>query len=277
MSKYFLPILVLVSLESLYLISNFWFRDHLAMGISFAFILALTYNFIPFWKGIKLKLLALGIAIGIPLIIFLLNGPDGIKISFIGLKLFNFGIGLFFADLFRLRLLKITGFIFVLGVNFCFVPFVFIAANTDETLQAVFETLNSCDLRDKDSVPLHFEKGTVYLINFSFIGCMPCRNKHQALLDLKAHFQHEKGIRIIFLHGNEERENFSDFVRYSHDQYHDCGNRLSKKLKIHTYPTEIVIDKKGNIRRTSTSGGDLSEKPFYIYQSKKLLNALLHE
>lgn len=121
-----------------------------------------------------------------------------------------------------------------------------------------------------------FNSDTVYLINFSFRNCLPCRHKKISLKTLSKKYKHS-AFKIIEIHSFESMEIFQDYYYFDHAvTYHDSLNHLSQTLKIYGAPTEIIFSKTGKaVRRLDgyTSEAETS----YIESTSKLIQKLIHE
>lgn len=121
-----------------------------------------------------------------------------------------------------------------------------------------------------------FNSDTVYLVNFSFRNCLPCRHKKIALKTLSKKHKHS-AFKIIEIHSFESMEIFQEYYYFSHAvTYHDSLNHLAQTLKIYGAPAEIIFSKKGKaVRRLN--GYSSEAEASYIESTSKLIQKLIHE
>ncbi len=121
-----------------------------------------------------------------------------------------------------------------------------------------------------------FNLDTIYLVNFGFRNCKPCRLKKNSLSKLRNVYS-RKAFKIVEIHCFEDFDIFKNdyFVKYA-ETYHDSLDTISNILKIESAPTELIFDQKGRLVR-SFSGFNLDLKSNYEYNTIKLINSLLHE
>lgn len=121
-----------------------------------------------------------------------------------------------------------------------------------------------------------FNSDTVYLVNFSFRNCLPCRQKKRALKALSKQYKHSP-FKIIEIHTFESMEIFQDYYYFDHAvTYHDSLNHLAQTLKILGAPTEIIFSKKGKAVRRS-NGYNSEAEASYIESTSELIKKLIHE
>ncbi|WP_343630969.1 hypothetical protein [Fluviicola sp.] len=123
----------------------------------------------------------------------------------------------------------------------------------------------------------YFNPDTVYLVNFSFRNCLPCRHKKSALKALAKQFKHSP-FKIIQIHSfNESIEIFREDYYFDYTEpYHDSLDHLAKTLKIQGAPTEIIYSKNGKaVRRLN--GYNQEAESTYIKNTSELIQKLLHE
>lgn len=123
----------------------------------------------------------------------------------------------------------------------------------------------------------YFNPDTVYLVNFSFRNCLPCRHKKHALKILAKQFKHSP-FKIIQIHSfGEPMEIFREDYYFDYTEpYHDSLNHLANTLKIYGAPTEIIYNKNGKaVRRLN--GYDSEAESTYIEKTAELIQKLIHE
>lgn len=126
-----------------------------------------------------------------------------------------------------------------------------------------------------DGSKLHLSRDTVYLVNFTFYTCKPCREKHPSLKLLEKEFAHLP-FKLVTIHSVDSmdvfRKHYSDYANC----YHNPNVKRNQQLGIDSYPYEIIFNKKGNeIRRFSGFSPDAEED--YISKTRMLIKKLLDE
>ncbi|MBP7557531.1 MAG: TlpA family protein disulfide reductase [Chitinophagaceae bacterium] len=195
----------------------------------------------------------------------------------------SFLIGYYFLQLIlKKKILSITSLLFLL-ITWTYVrpAVVFtmfdkkIARVESNTIMLSSVLLNSTD----EKTNLVLEQGKVYLIDFYFKNCKPCLIKDPVLAKLKQNIDNENFSVIYIQDGSiDSYETFLEICREKggNNRFYDINGALCKKLKIEGYPSEIVIDKKGLIRYSSTGfGNDLAK--YYLTETKKRVQNLLNE
>lgn len=124
--------------------------------------------------------------------------------------------------------------------------------------------------------PLTLTTDTVYLINFSFRNCAPCRRKKKSLEIIADRLKNEP-FKIVEIHAFEAKQIFdSDYFFDYAEAYHDTENKLSKQLNVLGAPTEFILDKNGNfIRRFD--GFEPGVASNYEKTTCSLIKHLMHE
>ncbi len=119
-----------------------------------------------------------------------------------------------------------------------------------------------------------FHQDTVYLVNFSFLNCMPCHVKKKHLPRVIEHFK-DRAFKVVEIHIFEDKKIFDKEYMLDYPYvYHDSLDRISKLFKVQGGPEEIIFDKKGvSVRHYKGFTGDASKK--YIEETKNLVNGLL--
>jgi thiol-disulfide isomerase/thioredoxin len=122
---------------------------------------------------------------------------------------------------------------------------------------------------------LHLSLDTVYLVNFTFYACKPCREKHPSLKLLQKAFANQP-FKLITIHCVDSIDIFQKHYRNIDNCYHNPNQKNSLKLGVSSYPYEIIYDKKGQeIRRHC--GFMLEAKEDYVTQTKSLIEELVCE
>lgn len=99
----------------------------------------------------------------------------------------------------------------------------------------------------------YFVKDSIYLLEFYFKNCAPCKMKEKILPSIAQEFKN-KPFKIVYM-DNAKLDNFQTFRNESKnksyaDNFYDENNKLVQNLNIQSFPLEIIIDKKGMIRHT---------------------------
>jgi AhpC/TSA family len=125
-----------------------------------------------------------------------------------------------------------------------------------------------------------FTKDNVYLIEFYFKNCTPCRLKEKALTQLRNEIS-DSSFKIIYIEDGKI-DNYDTYLLACKElgsngnRYYDVDGNLSENLKVEGYPFEVVIDKKGKIRNTlSGYGHDITD--YYLRSQKNIIEKLLNE
>lgn len=122
---------------------------------------------------------------------------------------------------------------------------------------------------------LHLSLDTVYLVNFTFYACKPCREKHPSLKLLQQAFANQP-FKLITLHCVDSIDIFQKHYRNIDNCYHNPNQKNSLKLGVSSYPYEIIFGKNGQeIRRHS--GFSIDAKEDYLAKTKSLIEKLLGE
>jgi thiol-disulfide isomerase/thioredoxin len=122
---------------------------------------------------------------------------------------------------------------------------------------------------------LHLSLDTVYLVNFTFYACKPCREKHPSLKLLQQTFANQP-FKLITIHCVDSIDIFQKHYRNIDNCYHNPNQKNSLKLGVSSYPYEIIFGKNGQeIRRHS--GFSIDAKEDFLAKTKSLIEELLGE
>jgi thiol-disulfide isomerase/thioredoxin len=125
-----------------------------------------------------------------------------------------------------------------------------------------------------EKVNLEEYKGRVILLDFWGVWCPPCRKMLPKLVELNSEYK-SKGVSIIGVHvvsgfrGNEFTQKFSKNYKLNYPIW-TSTREIEQRYQIKSYPTMIIIDKKGQIREVIV--GTQSER-----KVKKIFDKLLKE
>jgi len=103
-------------------------------------------------------------------------------------------------------------------------------------------------LNNGTSLKLSDFKGKVVLLDFWYRGCYPCLKATPDLINLQEEFK--KNLVIIGINDRDDAQDITDYYLYKNANYlstYKTDLNISKTLSISTFPTFIIIDKKGNI------------------------------
>jgi thiol-disulfide isomerase/thioredoxin len=105
--------------------------------------------------------------------------------------------------------------------------------------------------------------GKVYVINFWFIGCPPCREEIPDLNDIVEQYKNNKDVIFISICLDRE-EAIRDYMKINPLNYHivDDGRSIASKYDLHTYPTNLVVGRDGKIIYSSVGGS--ASNPYWI-------------
>lgn len=120
---------------------------------------------------------------------------------------------------------------------------------------------------------LHLSLDTVYLVNFTFYACKPCREKHPSLKLLQQDFANQP-FKLITIHCVDSIDIFQKHYQNIDNCYHNPNQKNSLKLGVSSYPYEIIFGKNGQeIRRHS--GFSIDAKEDYQAKTKSLIEKLV--
>lgn len=119
------------------------------------------------------------------------------------------------------------------------------------------------DVKTLDGEPLRLNelKGKVVVLNFWYIGCVPCQVEMPSLNKLVEEFKLGEVIFIGFALDDESR--LREFLIKIPFKYKIVGgsSSIAKQYGASAYPTHIIINKKGLVEFTITGGSpDIQEK-----------------
>ncbi len=145
---------------------------------------------------------------------------------------------------------------------------------SDITIETI--NLGDSELVGHDGKQLTLNPDTVYLINFSFRNCAPCRRKKKSLEKIASDFKNTP-FKVIEIHAFEDKQIFdtSYFFDYA-ETYHDSENKLSEILQVFGAPSEFIFDKSGRFVRRC-DGFEQDTKVNYEETTYLLLRKLIYE
>jgi thiol-disulfide isomerase/thioredoxin len=126
----------------------------------------------------------------------------------------------------------------------------------------VFKPFNEKDI-DGQKFDLKKDKGKVYVVNFWFIGCPPCRAEIPDLNKIVEHYKDNKDVVFIAI-CLDEKYDIKNFLKLFPFNYHiiDDGRYVAAKYGVHLYPTNVVVNRDGKVAYSSVS--NQSANPYWI-------------
>jgi thiol-disulfide isomerase/thioredoxin len=135
----------------------------------------------------------------------------------------------------------------------------------------VFKPFNERDINGQ-KFDLKKDKGKVYVINFWFINCPPCRAEIPDLNDIVEKYKDNKDVVFIAI-CLDDADRINTFLKLYPFNYHiiDNGRYIAEKYGVHLYPTNLVVNREGKVAYSSVS--NQSSNQYWI--SKTIDEALL--
>lgn len=169
------------------------------------------------------------------------------------------------------RILFSFNIILILFFSFVIYPSLTAKKNI-EYLSLPFEDIKSFNMLTPDGASISLYNDKMILMDFMFLECKPCILKLNYLQTLK---NLPISINIIV---DGQIDKFEDFKKYYYENkemlsgftfLYDIEGRLSRKMKINTYPTELIIKNKNIILKDVGVPSDAKTDYFDI--RKKIL------
>jgi len=124
-------------------------------------------------------------------------------------------------------------------------------------------------LLDDQNIRLSAHKGKVILLNFWFIGCVPCMGEIPDINKIYKNFQDSNVIILSLAKNSVSQVNKFNEGKFSHPvekiEYPvipDC-EKIAELYGVSGYPTNVLIDKKGIIRLVN-SGASIQSLKNYV-------------
>lgn len=97
-------------------------------------------------------------------------------------------------------------------------------------------------------------KGKVVVLNFWFIGCLPCREEIPGLNEMVAKYSPEEVVFLAF--ALDDAPHLEKFLAKNNFDYQIIpeSDGPNQSFRVGSYPTHIIIDKDGKIRSTLVGG-----------------------
>ena len=126
-----------------------------------------------------------------------------------------------------------------------------------------------------DGQSLQLSKDTVYLVNFTFYACKPCRDKHPSLKLLEKAFANQP-FKLITIHCVDSIDVFEKYYRDVDNCYHNSDEKTSLKLGVKSFPFEIIYGKNGREMRRY-AGFSLDSQKDYLEKTTQIIVRLIQE
>jgi len=105
--------------------------------------------------------------------------------------------------------------------------------------------------------------GKVIVLNFWFVNCSPCRMEIPELNKIAEQYKDNPNVVFIAM-ALDDANTLKDFLKTTPFKYSiiDNARYIAEKYGIKSYPTNVVIDKAGNVKFHSNGYG--SSTPYWI-------------
>ncbi len=134
-----------------------------------------------------------------------------------------------------------------------------VSVSSDDRLSIDLVNESNEEVKNMFGEKLFLSRDSVYLINFSFYACLPCRKKKKTMKELEEKFKN-KPFRLINIHSFESKKMYLDYYKDEPETYHDSEQLLQKKFKINGAPFELLFDKSGyEVRRMEGFDAEYSQ------------------
>ena len=129
-------------------------------------------------------------------------------------------------------------------------------ANLNKMLNQPAPDFKLTDLSGK-TYSLNELKGKVVVLNFWFTSCMPCMDEMPKLNAIKKKYEAANVVFLAFALDNKAA--ITTFLKKHTFEYNILpgAQEVSKAYHVSSYPTSIVIDKKGVIRFLQITGANI--------------------
>jgi len=116
---------------------------------------------------------------------------------------------------------------------------------------------------DGEKIDLKKNTGKVYVINFWFIGCPPCRAEIPDLNTVADKYKDNKDVVFVAI-CLDDADAINNYMKLNPFHYHiiDSGRDLAYKYGVHLYPTNVVVDRDGKVAYSSVS--NQPSNPYWI-------------
>ncbi|MEO6520375.1 MAG: TlpA disulfide reductase family protein [Mucilaginibacter sp.] len=124
---------------------------------------------------------------------------------------------------------------------------------------------------DGEKIDLKKNAGKVYVVNFWFIGCPPCRAEIPDLNAIADKYKDNKDVVFVAI-CLDDADAVERYMKINPFNYHiiDGGRYIAEKYGVHLYPTNVVVNRDGKVAYSSVS--NQPSNPYWI--SKTIDEAL---
>jgi len=126
----------------------------------------------------------------------------------------------------------------------------------------VFKPFKEKDI-DGEKFDMKKMAGKVWVINFWFIGCPPCRAEIPDLNSVADHYKDNKDVVFIAFCLDESSaiRNFLKYIPYNYHIVDDC-KYISERYGVHLYPTNVIVNREGKVVYSSVGG--VASNPYWM-------------
>lgn len=239
-------------------------------------LLTLLFTFIIYALLLDYRKVLLGVGV---LFLTLIILEPSIRLSDV-LLMIVITLGVLIGGAIRMRKIKIAVVFFSLASIFLFFVYNYyythIEFETNQSLHLSKLENKTHLLVGKNNQHPAFYSDTVYLINFSFLNCKPCRLKKPFLEKIAKQFKNSP-FKIVNIHSFESKEIFDTQYSLSFgENYHDIEDAIAKSLGVYSAPTGFIFNKKQELVRRYVGFG-LDNAQTYLEKTQKLIKKLINE
>lgn len=107
---------------------------------------------------------------------------------------------------------------------------------------------------DGEKIDLKKNAGKVYVINFWFIGCPPCRAEIPELNALADKYKDNKDVVFVAI-CLDDADAINTYTKIIPFNYHQIDNArfIAEKYGVHLYPTNVVVNRDGKVAYSAVS------------------------
>lgn len=178
-------------------------------------------------------------------------------------NMFSFHIGLRYLDMHQNDKLKLYALLPLIAKQDHELRKRFGFAFLNDRLQGIIKNnniiLSQFELIDRKNKPVHatMKNSGFVILDFWFVGCLPCMEDHKKIRKLLPFLQ-QKNTELISIANDESYQKWKEYLdknKYSWRQYKkpESAENIITQSGIGTYPTYILLDKTGKILFSSYS------------------------
>ena len=178
-------------------------------------------------------------------------------------NMFSFHIGLRYLDMHQNEKLKLYALLPLMAKQADELRKRFGFAFLNDRLQGIIKNnniiLSQFELIDLKNKPVHsaVQNSDFVIIDFWFVGCLPCMEDHKKIRKLLSFLQ-QKNTEVISIANDDSYQKWKDYLdknKYAWRQYKKpaTAENIITQSGISTYPTYILLDKTGKILFSSYS------------------------